>query len=124
MILKIAYGYTAETHKKDPLIDMAGDAMDKFARAAVPGAFMVDLLPFRTFRHWHHLARQCQLIRCSEAIARLGSWDCLQEDGATMACHFDRYDGKAICIRPTPIGPRSEERFIPGAAARARRRDT
>lgn len=47
VILKIAYGYTAETHKKDPLIEMAGDAMDKFARAAVPGAFMVDIMPFR-----------------------------------------------------------------------------
>lgn len=46
MILKIAYGYTAESHKNDPLIDLAGDAMDKFARAAVPGAFLVDLLPF------------------------------------------------------------------------------
>ncbi|KAK5273358.1 hypothetical protein LTR40_013863, partial [Exophiala xenobiotica] len=46
VILKIAYGYTAESHKDDPLIDMAGDAMDKFARAGVAGAFMVDIMPF------------------------------------------------------------------------------
>ncbi len=46
MILKIAYGYTAESHKDDLLVDMAGDAMDKFGRAAVPGAFVVDVLPF------------------------------------------------------------------------------
>jgi hypothetical protein len=46
VILKIAYGYTAEPFEKDPLIGMAGDAMDKFARAAVPGAFMVDIMPF------------------------------------------------------------------------------
>jgi len=46
LILKIAYGYTSEPHKNDPLIDMAGDAMDKFARAGVPGAFLVDIVPF------------------------------------------------------------------------------
>ncbi|KAM5350245.1 hypothetical protein ACJ41O_006750 [Fusarium nematophilum] len=46
VILKIAYGYTAEAFKDDVLVDMAGDAMDKFARAAVPGAFMVDMMPF------------------------------------------------------------------------------
>ncbi|KAI0394539.1 putative cytochrome P450 oxidoreductase OrdA-like protein [Xylariaceae sp. FL0594] len=67
VVLKIAYGYTAEAHKEDVLISMVGDAMDKFARSAVPGAFMVDLLPFlrylpdwvpgtawkRTARQWH-----------------------------------------------------------------------
>ncbi|KAH7139807.1 cytochrome P450 [Dactylonectria estremocensis] len=46
VILKIAYGYTAEPFKNDVLIDIAGDAMDKFARAGVPGAFMVDMMPF------------------------------------------------------------------------------
>ncbi|KPM36011.1 O-methylsterigmatocystin oxidoreductase [Neonectria ditissima] len=46
VILKIAYGYTAEPFKNDLLVDMAGDAMDKFARAGVPGAFMVDMMPF------------------------------------------------------------------------------
>ncbi|KAJ4411259.1 hypothetical protein N0V82_009076 [Gnomoniopsis sp. IMI 355080] len=46
VILKIVYGYNAEKTKNDPLIEMAGDAMDKFAKAAVPGAFMVDILPF------------------------------------------------------------------------------
>ncbi|KAI1100667.1 putative cytochrome P450 oxidoreductase OrdA-like protein [Jackrogersella minutella] len=46
VILKIAYGYTAEPQGEDPLVTLAGDAMDKFGRAAVPGAFMVDALPF------------------------------------------------------------------------------
>lgn len=46
VILNIVYGYNAERIESDPLIDMAGDAMDKFAKAAVPGAFMVDILPF------------------------------------------------------------------------------
>lgn len=46
IILKIAYGYTTEPFENDTLVDMAGDAMDKFARAAVPGSFMVDMMPF------------------------------------------------------------------------------
>ncbi|KAI1209572.1 putative cytochrome P450 oxidoreductase OrdA-like protein [Annulohypoxylon truncatum] len=46
VILKIAYDYEAESHKDDPLVDMATIAMDNFGRAAVPGAFLVDVLPF------------------------------------------------------------------------------
>ncbi|KAI0202311.1 cytochrome P450 [Astrocystis sublimbata] len=46
VILKISYGYTAEPSGPDILIDMAGDAMEKLSRAAVPGAFMVDIFPF------------------------------------------------------------------------------
>ncbi|KAF4120606.1 Cytochrome P450, partial [Geosmithia morbida] len=45
VILKIAYGYTTEPFKNDLLVDMLVDAMDKFSVAAVPGAFMVDMLP-------------------------------------------------------------------------------
>lgn len=47
MILKIGYGYQAESHDEDHFVHMASDAMEKFARAGVPGAFMVDMLPFR-----------------------------------------------------------------------------
>lgn len=46
LVLRIAYGYTAERKGRDVLIEMAGDAMDAFAAAAVPGAFLVDMLPF------------------------------------------------------------------------------
>ncbi|KAK7394040.1 hypothetical protein QQX98_013171 [Neonectria punicea] len=53
VILKIAYGYTAEPFQNDVLVGMAGDAMDKFARAGVPGAFMVDMMPFlRSIPDW------------------------------------------------------------------------
>ena len=45
--MKIGYGYQAEPREEDPFVHMAGDAMEKFARAGVPGAFMVDMLPFR-----------------------------------------------------------------------------
>ncbi|KAF5019368.1 hypothetical protein F66182_8618 [Fusarium sp. NRRL 66182] len=65
VILKIAYGYTAEQFEDDVLVDMAGEAMNNFAVAAVPGAFLVDIMPF--LRHvpdwvpgtgWKRLARE------------------------------------------------------------------
>ncbi|KAJ4328639.1 hypothetical protein N0V84_000828 [Fusarium piperis] len=65
VILKIAYGYTAEPFKDDVLVTMAGDAMDKFERAGVPGAFMVDMMPFLIYfpdwvpgTGWKRTARQ------------------------------------------------------------------
>ncbi|RMJ16492.1 hypothetical protein CDV36_003782 [Fusarium kuroshium] len=65
VILKIAYGYTADPFKDDVLVSMAGDAMDKFARAGVPGAFIVDMMPFLRYlpdwvpgTGWKRTARQ------------------------------------------------------------------
>lgn len=56
VILKIAYGYKAEPHGSDPLVDMAGNAMINFARAGVPGAFLVDILPFcKTMQYYHEI---------------------------------------------------------------------
>ncbi|KAI1078886.1 cytochrome P450 [Whalleya microplaca] len=46
IILKIAYGYNTKVQGNDLLVDIAGDAMDKFATATVPGAFIVDMMPF------------------------------------------------------------------------------
>ncbi|KAH8696732.1 putative cytochrome P450 oxidoreductase OrdA-like protein [Talaromyces proteolyticus] len=46
VILKIAYGYSTEPHKPDPLVQLAGRAMDQFGKAGVPGAWLVDVLPF------------------------------------------------------------------------------
>ncbi|TDZ15801.1 O-methylsterigmatocystin oxidoreductase [Colletotrichum orbiculare MAFF 240422] len=45
VILKIAYGYNPEPFKDDYLIDKVGETMDDFGRAAVPGAFLVDMFP-------------------------------------------------------------------------------
>jgi hypothetical protein len=47
--LKIAYGYTTEPYKSDPLVELAGKAMDEFAKAAVPGVWAVDMMPFREY---------------------------------------------------------------------------
>ncbi|KAJ5915533.1 hypothetical protein N7466_011466 [Penicillium verhagenii] len=45
IILKIAYGYTIEPHKLDPLVQMAGLALEHFAIAGTPGAWLVDMIP-------------------------------------------------------------------------------
>lgn len=47
MILRITYGYTTEAHKRDPLVDLANEAMRDFADATVPGKWTVDVFPFR-----------------------------------------------------------------------------
>jgi hypothetical protein len=47
--LKIAYGYTTEPYKSDPLVALAGKALDEFAKAAVPGVWVVDMMPFREY---------------------------------------------------------------------------
>ncbi|KAF7585328.1 hypothetical protein BBP40_011234, partial [Aspergillus hancockii] len=41
MILKIAYGYTIETHERDPLVDPADEAMAIFSLAILPGTWAV-----------------------------------------------------------------------------------
>ncbi|KAL1860863.1 hypothetical protein Plec18170_001377 [Paecilomyces lecythidis] len=46
VILKISHGYTIEPHERDPLVDLVTEAMDQFGQAAVPGAWLVDLIPF------------------------------------------------------------------------------
>lgn len=49
IILKIAYGYTIEPHQRDPLVDVADEALMQFAKAVAPGAWMVDVIPSRGY---------------------------------------------------------------------------
>ncbi|KAI9041793.1 cytochrome P450 [Aspergillus affinis] len=46
IILKCIYGYTIESHGTDPLVDGAEQIGIEFAQAAVPGSWVVDMLPF------------------------------------------------------------------------------
>ncbi|KAE8401933.1 cytochrome P450 [Aspergillus pseudonomiae] len=53
VILKITYGYTVEPHARDPLVDLADDAVGKFSLAMVPGTWLVDSIPIlRYFPSW------------------------------------------------------------------------
>lgn len=63
MILRIVYGYITEPHKDDPLVDMASEAMENFARAAVPGAFLVDIIsPCWSLPCWKPRGFTCEAI--------------------------------------------------------------
>ncbi|KAL2869887.1 cytochrome P450 monooxygenase fmaG [Aspergillus lucknowensis] len=44
-VLKMAYGYTVEYHKLDPLVDLIDRMMTEFSLAAVPMAWAVDIIP-------------------------------------------------------------------------------
>ncbi|KAL1850990.1 hypothetical protein Daus18300_012724 [Diaporthe australafricana] len=41
----MAYGYTIEPHKRDPLVEIADQALLQFSAATVPGAWLVDTIP-------------------------------------------------------------------------------
>ncbi|KAI1629033.1 cytochrome P450 [Exophiala viscosa] len=72
IILKIAYGYTIEPHRPDPLVSLADEALDQFSQAAVPGKWLVDIVPAlrhlpewfpgagfkRTAKQWNHTLEQ------------------------------------------------------------------
>ena len=44
--MKSIYGYTIESHGTDPLVAGAEQIGIEFAQAAVPGCWVVDMLPF------------------------------------------------------------------------------
>ena len=56
-VLMISYGYQAQEHD-DPLIKIAEEATEQAAEVAQPGAFFVDVFPFRKCRvaGYHHTA--------------------------------------------------------------------
>jgi hypothetical protein len=45
IILRISHGYKVKEHS-DPFVDLANRALANVSEATVPGAFMVDILPF------------------------------------------------------------------------------
>ncbi|BCS04512.1 cytochrome P450 [Aspergillus luchuensis] len=46
IILRIGYGYTIEPHARDPLVDLVEKAMDDFSQVVLPGAWLVNFVPF------------------------------------------------------------------------------
>jgi hypothetical protein len=48
-ILNVTYGYQVEPRGEDPLVQLANHGLCQFAKATVPGAWLVDLIPARTF---------------------------------------------------------------------------
>lgn len=101
VILKIAYGYTAEPFKEDILIRMAGQAMDDVTAAGVPGAFLVDILPLCKPPQTQSLPTQTTDAP-SEIRTRLGSRRELQETCQKMGFRTGRSCRKALCFCQAP----------------------
>jgi cytochrome P450 len=45
----MTYDYTIEPHKEDPLVRLVDEALDQFSQAAVPGKWLVDVMPWLEF---------------------------------------------------------------------------
>ena len=45
VVLKLAYGYTVEPHKDDPLVELADVSMSYFSSVCRYGAWLVDVIP-------------------------------------------------------------------------------
>jgi len=58
IVLRIAYGYQVN-QENDSLINLVGEAVRIFSKAAAPGAFLIDSIPIRTYIHG---------ILCTEVI--------------------------------------------------------
>jgi hypothetical protein len=46
LILKTAYGYTIESDKADPLVNLVDEAMEQFSQAVQADTWLVDIFPF------------------------------------------------------------------------------
>jgi len=80
-IMSIAYGLSVQP-ENDPYIQTAEKAIPQFARAAVPGTFLVDSLPWlkylpewvpgagfqRLAREWRGLARDMVVVQYDAAL--------------------------------------------------------
>jgi hypothetical protein len=49
IILKISHGYQVSETEGDPLVTLAETTMHEFNKAATPGTFLVDSLPWRVY---------------------------------------------------------------------------
>lgn len=71
IILKIVYGYTVDPHKPDPLVQLIGEAMERFAVSVVAGSWFVDIIPaLRHFPKWMPGTGWKEEARASRVIAR------------------------------------------------------
>ena len=53
MLLKMVYGYEVESARPDPLVSINDRMVEIFASATVPGAWLVDMIPWlRYLPHW------------------------------------------------------------------------
>lgn len=80
--LGFAYGYKVRD-MDDPLVHLTELVNEQFARASIPGAFVVDTLPFRTSQTLALVERLYSLsfVLSSATCSRLVSGDHLETAG-------------------------------------------
>lgn len=64
IILKISHGYTIEPAGPDPLVDLADEAVLQFSLSSAPGAWLVDVMPFRASHSIYH-SSSAQRAKCT-----------------------------------------------------------
>ncbi|KAI1348904.1 cytochrome protein [Xylaria sp. FL0043] len=104
IILKIVYGYTVESHKPDPLVELVDTVMEQFSAATVPGAWLVDIFPAlkyvpewmpggrwkRTAREWQRVLREVSEKPLQFARRRIASGN--KDRSFVMDFHNDKGD--------------------------------
>lgn len=70
-IIDVVYGIDSE--RKDYFISLADEAVRLFGQAAVPGAFLVDLIPARERPNEISYAKERKMTRPQSATSRVGS---------------------------------------------------
>lgn len=74
MLLKMIYGYRIETTRPDPLVEINDRMVEIFAAATVPGAWLVDIVPWLKYlpgwmpgTGFKSVAREAQLLITASA---------------------------------------------------------
>lgn len=111
VILKIAYGYTIEPHKRDPLVHMANVALDEFSKAGIPGAWLVDIIPARVSISFCP-KNEVVLTKSSKVHSLLASRSRLQANCAIMEKRPRNCREQTICIRTSANGRRSASAIL------------
>ena len=68
IILSIAYGYDVSEGETDHFIQLAEMGLEEFSVAANPGAFLVDVLPWRTSSYTLHQALLTPIALCDYEV--------------------------------------------------------
>lgn len=100
IILKVSYGYNIDTDDTDPLIDLVERSLQTMNSSTLPGAWLVDTLPFCTK---FSLSFVCTLIaKCSIFSSETSSWvaprNGLPAHSSELVVNYNRACGEAIRV--------------------------
>lgn len=95
-VLKVAYGHEVIEH--DPLVKLAEEWLDQFARLNIPGEFLVEALPISEF--WTKIALLASEPRLASKISsRMVSRRRFQAHSTEMARVYDSAERRLVSKR-------------------------